>query len=145
MSTVEKATIEQLEELKRTDGMLAVSLRTELDAKRAEFKSLRDLYENSQTQLLNTLVDRDEQRRQKEELAQQVAGAPEGPGEFMTQEKFEKIKQRHNTLKSVSSAVFGCAFVLLTKYPSASRRPRPRIVISSGRSKRCAQGPKWAL
>ncbi|KAH7040597.1 uncharacterized protein B0I36DRAFT_233682 [Microdochium trichocladiopsis] len=100
LSTVEKATLEQLDELKRTDGMLAVSLRTELDAKRTEFKSLKDLYENAQTQLLNTLVDRDEVRRQKEELARQLQGQPEGPGEFMTQEKFEKIKQRHNTLKS---------------------------------------------
>ncbi|KXJ97041.1 hypothetical protein Micbo1qcDRAFT_155787 [Microdochium bolleyi] len=100
LSTVEKTTLEQLDELKRTDGMLAVSLRTELDAKRTEFKSLKDLYENAQTQLLNTLVDRDEVRRQKEELVRQLAGQPEGPGEFMTQEQFEKIKQRHNTLKS---------------------------------------------
>jgi len=100
LSTVEKATLEQLDELKRTDGMLAVSLRTELDAKRTEFKSLKDLYENAQKQLLNTLVDRDEVRQQKEELARRLQGQPEGPGEFMTSEQFEKIKQRHNTLKT---------------------------------------------
>ena len=93
-------------QLKNTDGMIAVSLRAELDMMRRKHDALRDEVEAQKSQLIKALLDKDQYRREAEdssrELHKAVAGQPTNPEVGKTAEKIEKLRARYKKLQEVS-------------------------------------------
>ncbi|RYO94801.1 hypothetical protein DL764_007779 [Monosporascus ibericus] len=108
VNAVEKSSQEALEELKKTDGMIAVSLRAELDAERKKSRSLKEEGDNFQKQLLTAFIEKDQLRREAEEANRQLQAAADGQTpstEFIKQgEKFEKLRVKAKELKEVSAS-----------------------------------------
>ncbi|KAI2466115.1 hypothetical protein F4781DRAFT_406919 [Annulohypoxylon bovei var. microspora] len=102
-NAVEKSSLEALAELKRTDGMLAVSLRAELEAERKKHKALRDQFENQRTQLLTAFVEKDQLRREAEaanhEMQRAADGLPVSTDSAKQSEKMEKLRTRYKQLQ----------------------------------------------
>ncbi|RYP62799.1 hypothetical protein DL771_009575 [Monosporascus sp. 5C6A] len=108
VNAVEKSSQEALQELKKTDGMIAVSLRAELDAERKKSNSLKEEGDNFQKQLLTAFIEKDQLRREAEEANRQLQAAADGQTpstEFIKQgEKFEKLRVKAKELKEVSAS-----------------------------------------
>ncbi|RYP62170.1 hypothetical protein DL769_007411 [Monosporascus sp. CRB-8-3] len=120
VNAVEKSSQEALQELKKTDGMIAVSLRAELDAERRKSRSLKEEGDNFQKQLLTAFIEKDQLRREAEEANRQLQAAADGQTpstEFIKQgEKFEKLRVKAKELKEVSA--------LKSSTPVAANPPR---------------------
>ncbi|KAH9907788.1 hypothetical protein F4778DRAFT_447121 [Xylariomycetidae sp. FL2044] len=103
LDAAEKSSIEALDELKRTDGMLAVSLRAELEAERRKYKSLKDESDAMQKQLLAAFIDKDELRREAEQANRELQKAADGQtvstDSAKQSEKMEKLRARYKQLQ----------------------------------------------
>ncbi|KAK8077973.1 hypothetical protein PG996_004143 [Apiospora saccharicola] len=97
-----------LAELKQTDGMLAVSLRAELDGLRRKYDILKGDYDSKQEQLVVALIDKEQLRKEAEtastELQKAIDGQAVNPDVAKTTEKMEKLRARYKKLSEVSSA-----------------------------------------
>lgn len=106
VNAVEKSSFDALEELKKTDGMIGVSLRAELDAERKKSKALRDEGDSLQKQLLTAFIEKDQLRRETENANRKLQEAIDGQNpttDFIRQgEKFEKLRAKAKELKEVS-------------------------------------------
>jgi protein HOOK3 len=106
VAAVEKSNLDALTELKNTDGMLATSLRAELEAERRKYKLLKDESEAMQKQLLAAFIDKDELRREAEHANRELQKAADGhtvSTEYIKQsEKIEKLRTRYKQLHQVS-------------------------------------------
>ncbi|KAI1095319.1 hypothetical protein F5B19DRAFT_440992 [Rostrohypoxylon terebratum] len=103
VNAVEKSSLEALAELKRTDGMLAVSLRAELEAERKKHKALREEFENQRSQLLTAFIEKDQLRREAEaanrEMQRAADGLPISTDSAKQSEKMEKLRTRYKQLQ----------------------------------------------
>ncbi|KAI0518278.1 hypothetical protein F5B22DRAFT_600642 [Xylaria bambusicola] len=103
LTAVEKSSMDALTELKNTDGMIAASLRTELEAERKKSRLLKDESEAMQKQLLSALIEKDEIRREAERASQELQKAADGQTpstDFIKQsEKMEKLRTRYKQLQ----------------------------------------------
>lgn len=110
VNAVEKSSQEALAELKRTDGMLAISLRAELEAERNKHKSLREEFENQRSQLLTAFIEKDQLRREAEVANREMQRAADGlsvnTDSAKQSEKMEKLRTRYKQLQQVSSSVY---------------------------------------
>ncbi len=108
VNAVEKSSFDALEELKKTDGMIAVSLRAELDSARKKSKAIKEESDNLQKQLLTAFIEKDQLRRETEEANRKVQAAADGltpSTDFIKQgEKFEKLRVKAKELKEVSAS-----------------------------------------
>ncbi|KAI0142523.1 hypothetical protein F4776DRAFT_653652 [Hypoxylon sp. NC0597] len=106
VNAVSKTTQDALADLKRTDGMLAVSLRAELDAERKKYKSLRDEFEAQRSQLLTAFIEKDQLRREAETANREMQRAADGQtvntDSAKQSEKMEKLRTRYKQLQQVS-------------------------------------------
>ncbi|KAI8630696.1 hypothetical protein F5Y19DRAFT_483338 [Xylariaceae sp. FL1651] len=106
VNAVEKSSMDALTELKNTDGMLAASLRTELEVERRKYKLLKDESEAMQKQLLAAFIDKDELRREAEHANRELQKAADGQTvstDYIKQsEKMEKLRTRYKQLQQVS-------------------------------------------
>ncbi|KAI1101187.1 hypothetical protein F4804DRAFT_316800 [Jackrogersella minutella] len=102
-NAVEKSSLDALAELKRTDGMLAVSLRAELEAERKKHKALKEDFENQRTQLLTAFIEKDQLRREAEtanrEMQRAADGLPVSTDSAKQSEKMEKLRTRYKQLQ----------------------------------------------
>jgi protein HOOK3 len=92
-----------LSELKNTDGMLAVSLRAELDAVRKKHDGLKTEFDGRQEQLVSALIEKDQLRKESEaahaELQKAANGQAVNPDVVAkTTEKIEKLRVRYKQL-----------------------------------------------
>jgi protein HOOK3 len=106
VSAVEKSSLDTLEELKKTDATISISLRAELDAERKKYKAIKDEYDNSQKQLLTAFIEKDQLRREVEEASRKAQAAHDGQGansaDYAKQgEKLEKLRVKAKELKEV--------------------------------------------
>ncbi|KAI0445706.1 hypothetical protein F4803DRAFT_507050 [Xylaria telfairii] len=103
LTAVEKSSLDVLTELKNTDGMLAASLRAELEVERKKNKSLKDESEAMQKQLLAAFIEKDELRREAEHANRELQKAADGQTvstDFIKQsEKIEKLRTRYKQLQ----------------------------------------------
>lgn len=103
LNAVEKSSFDALEELKKTDGMIGVSLRTELDAERKKCKALRDETDSLQKQLLTAFIEKDQLRRETEianrKLQEAIDGQSPSTDYIKQSEKFEKLRAKAKELK----------------------------------------------
>lgn len=108
VNAVEKSSYDALEELKKTDGMIAVSLRAELDAERKKSRSLKDEVDNFQKQLLTAFIEKDQLRQETEKSNQKLQEALDGQTpsteHIKTGEKLEKLRAKAKELKEVSAS-----------------------------------------
>lgn len=108
VTAVEKSSLDALTELKNTDGMLAASLRAELEVERKKYKLLKDESEAMQKQLLTAFIDKDELRREAEHANRELQKAADGQTvstDYIKQsEKMEKLRTRYKQLQQVSHA-----------------------------------------
>lgn len=106
VTAVEKSSLDVLTELKNTDGMLAASLRAELEVERKKNKSLKDESEAMQKQLLAAFIEKDELRREAEHANRELQKAADGQTvstDYIKQsEKIEKLRTRYKQLQQVS-------------------------------------------
>lgn len=106
VQAIEKSGLDTLDELKRTDGMLAVSLRAELDSERRKLKSLKDEFDAQQTQLLTAYIEKDQLRREAETANREMQQAADGQvintDSARQSEKMEKLRTRYKQLQQVS-------------------------------------------
>ncbi|KAI1341813.1 hypothetical protein F5Y15DRAFT_413737 [Xylariaceae sp. FL0016] len=106
VNAVEKSSLDALAELKQTDGMLAVSLRAELDAEREKNRTLKDESEAMQKQLLTAFIEKDELRREAEAANRELQKAADGhipsTDSIKQSEKMEKLRTRYKQLQQVS-------------------------------------------
>ncbi|XXG97839.1 hypothetical protein Hte_004153 [Hypoxylon texense] len=106
VKAVEKTGLDALDELKRTDGMLAVSLRAELEVERRKHKSLKDEFEAQRTQLLTAFIEKDQLRREAEAANREMQRAADGQiintDSAKQSEKMEKLRTRYKQLQQVS-------------------------------------------
>ncbi|KAI1657471.1 hypothetical protein F4813DRAFT_360128 [Daldinia decipiens] len=102
-NAVEKSSQEALAELKRTDGMLAISLRAELEAERNKHKLLREEFENQRSQLLTAFIEKDQLRREAEVANREMQRAADGlsvnTDSAKQSEKMEKLRARYKQLQ----------------------------------------------
>ncbi|KAI1139623.1 hypothetical protein F5Y05DRAFT_379604 [Hypoxylon sp. FL0543] len=102
-NAVEKSTQDAIAELKRTDGMLAVSLRAELEAERKKHKALKDEFEAQRSQLLTAFIEKDELRREAETANRELQRAADGQtvntDSAKQSEKMEKLRTRYKQLQ----------------------------------------------
>ncbi|OTA65378.1 hypothetical protein K449DRAFT_267112 [Hypoxylon sp. EC38] len=102
-NAVSKTTQDALADLKRTDGMLAVSLRAELEAERKKYKSLRDEFEAQRSQLLTAFIEKDQLRREAEAANREMQRAADGQtvntDSAKQSEKMEKLRTRYKQLQ----------------------------------------------
>lgn len=107
VNAVEKSSLDALAELKKTDGMLAVSLRAELELERKRHKGLREEFENQRTQLLTAFIEKDQLRREAEAANRELQRAADGltvsTDSVKQSEKMEKLRGRYKQLSLVSS------------------------------------------
>ncbi|KAI1175775.1 hypothetical protein F4777DRAFT_304693 [Nemania sp. FL0916] len=103
LNAVEKSSVDALTELKNTDGMLAVSLRAELEVERKKYKSLKDESEAMQKQLLAAFIEKDELRREAERTNLELQKAADGQiistDHIKQAEKMEKLRTRYKQLQ----------------------------------------------
>ncbi|KAI6093012.1 hypothetical protein F4821DRAFT_114579 [Hypoxylon rubiginosum] len=103
LQAIEKSGLDTLDELKRTDGMLAVSLRAELDSERRKLKSLKDEFDAQQTQLLTAYIEKDQLRREAETANREMQQAADGQvintDSARQSEKMEKLRTRYKQLQ----------------------------------------------
>ncbi|KAI1634166.1 hypothetical protein F4809DRAFT_619862 [Biscogniauxia mediterranea] len=103
LNAVGKSSLDALAELKKTDGMLAVSLRAELDADRKKYKALKDESEALQKQLLTAFIEKDELRREAEQANRELQKAADGQtvstDSVKQSEKMEKLRTRYKQLQ----------------------------------------------
>ncbi|KAI1764859.1 hypothetical protein GGR53DRAFT_530172 [Hypoxylon sp. FL1150] len=103
LKAVEKSGLDALDELKRTDGMLAVSLRAELELERRRHKTLKDEFEAQRTQLLTAFIEKDQLRREAEtanrEMQQAADGQTINTDSAKQSEKMEKLRTRYKQLQ----------------------------------------------
>ncbi|KAI0376376.1 hypothetical protein F5Y04DRAFT_266410 [Hypomontagnella monticulosa] len=103
LNAVEKESLDALAELKNTDGMLAVSLRTELEAERRKYKSLKDQFEAQRSQLLTAFIEKDQLRREAEAANREMQRAADGltitTDTAKQSEKMEKLRTRYKQVK----------------------------------------------
>ncbi|KAI0182085.1 hypothetical protein GGR52DRAFT_67030 [Hypoxylon sp. FL1284] len=103
LQAVEKTGLDALDELKKTDGMLAVSLRAELEAERRKHRSLKDEFEAQRTQLLTAFIEKDQLRREAEaanrEMQRAADGQPVSTDSAKQSEKMEKLRTRYKQLQ----------------------------------------------
>ncbi|KAJ2990065.1 hypothetical protein NUW58_g3143 [Xylaria curta] len=106
VTAVEKSSVDALTELKNTDGMIAVSLRAELEVERRKYKLLKDESDAMQKQLLTTFIEKDELRREAEHANRELQKAADGQTvstDYIKQsEKIEKLRTRYKQLQQVS-------------------------------------------
>lgn len=116
VNAVEKSSFDALEELKKTDGMIGVSLRTELDAERRKCKALRDETDSLQKQLLTAFIEKDQLRRETEianrKLQEAIDGQSPSTDYIKQSEKFEKLRAKAKELKEVSVSQLSPSIVL---------------------------------
>ncbi|KAI1438588.1 hypothetical protein GGR50DRAFT_369504 [Xylaria sp. CBS 124048] len=109
VAAVGKSTVDALTELKSTDGMLAASLRAELEAERRKYKLLKDESETMQKQLLTTFIEKDELRREVERANLEVQKAADGQTfstDYIKQsDKIEKLRTAYKKLQQVSPSL----------------------------------------
>ncbi|KAI8962064.1 hypothetical protein F5Y11DRAFT_324137 [Daldinia sp. FL1419] len=102
-NAVEKSSQEALAELKKTDGMLAISLRAELEAERNKLRSLKDEFENQRSQLLTAYIEKDQLRREAETANREMQRAADGlsvnTDNAKQSEKMEKLRARYKQLQ----------------------------------------------
>ncbi|KAI2615081.1 hypothetical protein GGR54DRAFT_613987 [Hypoxylon sp. NC1633] len=100
---VEKSSLDALAELKRTDGMLAVSLRADLEAERKKHKALTEEFDTQRTQLLTAFIEKDELRREAEAANRELQRAADGQtvntDTAKQSEKMEKLRARYKQLQ----------------------------------------------
>ncbi|KAI0101916.1 hypothetical protein GGR51DRAFT_528917 [Nemania sp. FL0031] len=103
LTAVEKSSVDALTELKSTDGMIASSLRAELEVERRKYKLLKDESEAMQKQLLTALIEKDELRRESEHANLELQKAADGQTvstDYIKQsEKIEKLRTRYKQLQ----------------------------------------------
>ncbi|KAI1845388.1 hypothetical protein JX265_005249 [Neoarthrinium moseri] len=92
-----------LTELKNTDGMLAVSLRAELDSLRKKYDGLKSDFDARQEQLVSALIDKDQLRKEVEaanaELQKAAAdGKAVDPNVAKTADKIERLRVKYKEL-----------------------------------------------
>ncbi|KAI1382737.1 uncharacterized protein F4822DRAFT_440809 [Hypoxylon trugodes] len=106
VNAVEKSSLDALAELKRTDGMLAVSLRAELETERKKHKALKDEFETQKSQLLTAFIEKDQLRREAEAANREMQRAADGltvnTDSARQSEKMEKLRTRYKQLQQVS-------------------------------------------
>ncbi|KAI0429031.1 hypothetical protein F5Y09DRAFT_343137 [Xylaria sp. FL1042] len=106
VTAVEKSSMDALTELKNTDGMIAASLRAELEAERKKYKLLKDDSEAMQKQLLSAFIEKDELRREVEVANRELQKAADGQivstDHIKQSEKIEKLRTRYKQLQQVS-------------------------------------------
>ncbi|RYC57071.1 hypothetical protein CHU98_g9137 [Xylaria longipes] len=106
VTAVEKTSLDALTELKSTDGMIAASLRAELEIERRKNKLLKDESEAMQKQLLAAFIEKDELRREAEHANRELQKAADGQTvstDYIKQsEKMEKLRTRYKQLQQVS-------------------------------------------
>ncbi|KAI0001550.1 hypothetical protein F4779DRAFT_622400 [Xylariaceae sp. FL0662B] len=106
VNAVEKSSLETLAELKNTDGLLAVSLRAELDMERRKHKALKEEFEAQRAQLLTAFIEKDELRRDVEAANRELQKAADGQtvstDSIKQSEKMEKLRTRYKQLQQVS-------------------------------------------
>ncbi|KAI1293337.1 hypothetical protein F5Y03DRAFT_400004 [Xylaria venustula] len=106
VTAVEKSSMDALTELKNTDGMIATSLRAELEVERKKYKLLKDESEAMQKQLLTAFIEKDELRREAEvanrELQKAADGQTVSTDHVKQSEKMEKLRTRYKQLQQVS-------------------------------------------
>ncbi|KAI0406932.1 hypothetical protein F4802DRAFT_555074 [Xylaria palmicola] len=103
LAAVEMSRLDSLTELKNTDGMLAASLRAELDVERRKCRSLKDDSDAMQKQLLAAYIEKDQLRREAEQANHELQKAADGQTvstDFIKQsEKMEKLRTRYKQLQ----------------------------------------------
>ncbi|KAI8955222.1 hypothetical protein F4801DRAFT_587053 [Xylaria longipes] len=103
LTAVEKTSLDALTELKSTDGMIAASLRAELEIERRKNKLLKDESEAMQKQLLAAFIEKDELRREAEHANRELQKAADGQTvstDYIKQsEKMEKLRTRYKQLQ----------------------------------------------
>ncbi|KAI1160037.1 hypothetical protein F5B18DRAFT_634237 [Nemania serpens] len=103
LTAVEKSTLDALEELKKTDATISVSLRRELEMERNKNKLLKDDSEAMQKQLLTAFIEKDELRREAEQANRELQKAADGETvstDYIKQsEKMEKLRTRYKQLQ----------------------------------------------
>ncbi|KAI1118108.1 hypothetical protein F5Y14DRAFT_438917 [Nemania sp. NC0429] len=103
LAAVEKSAADALTELKNTDGMIAVSLRKELEVERKKNKLLKDEAEAFQKQLITAFIEKDELRREAETANRELQKAADGQTvstDYIKQsEKMEKLRTRYKQLQ----------------------------------------------
>ncbi|KAI0974723.1 hypothetical protein F4678DRAFT_420609 [Xylaria arbuscula] len=103
VTAVEKSSMDALTELKNTDGMIATSLRAELEVERKKYKLLKDESEAMQKQLLTAFIEKDELRREAEvanrELQKAADGQTVSTDHVKQSEKMEKLRTRYKQLQ----------------------------------------------
>jgi protein HOOK3 len=108
VNAISKGGQDALSELKKTDGMLAVSLRAELDALRKRYDGLKSGFDAKQEQLVSALIDKEQLRKEAEvtntELQKAVEGQAVNADVIKTTEKMEKLRARYKKLSEVSVA-----------------------------------------
>ncbi|KAJ8132447.1 hypothetical protein O1611_g1174 [Lasiodiplodia mahajangana] len=106
VTAIEKSGVDTLTELKNTDGMIAASLRAELEVERKKYKLLKDESEAMQKQLLTAFIEKDELRREAEHANRELQKAADGQTvstDYIKQsEKIEKLRTRYKQLQQVS-------------------------------------------
>ena len=123
VNAVEKSSFNALEELKKTDGMIAVSLRAELDSERKKSRALKEEGDNFQKQLLTAFIEKDQLRQEAEKSNQKLQEALDGQTpsteHIKTGEKLEKLRAKAKELKEVSAQI-SSSLVLDTSTPNIS-------------------------
>ncbi|KAI0856325.1 hypothetical protein F4860DRAFT_506821 [Xylaria cubensis] len=103
VTAVEKSSLDALTDLKNTDGMIAASLRAELEVERRKNKLLKDDTEAMQKQLLSAFIEKDELRREAEHANRELQKAADGQTvstDYIKQsEKMEKLRTRYKQLQ----------------------------------------------
>jgi protein HOOK3 len=92
-----------LTELKNTDGLLAVSLRAELESLRKKHDNLKYDFDSRQEHLVSALIDKDQLRKEVEAANGELQKAAEGghainPDVTKTMEKIEKLRVKYKQL-----------------------------------------------
>lgn len=98
-----QAGTDALAELKTTDGLLALSLRAELDSSRKKLDNLKYDFDSRQEHLVSALIDKDMFRKEVEAANAELRKAAEGgqainPDVTKTMEKIEKLRVRYKQL-----------------------------------------------
>ncbi|KAI0414924.1 hypothetical protein F5X98DRAFT_233665 [Xylaria grammica] len=103
LTAVEKSSLDALNELKHTDGMIGASLRAELEVERKKYNLLKDESEAMQKQLLTAFIEKDELRREAELANRELQKAADGQTvstDYIKQsEKMEKLRTRYKQLQ----------------------------------------------
>ena len=124
VNAVEKSSFDALEELKKTDGMIAVSLRAELDSERKKSKALKEEGDNFQKQLLTAFIEKDQLRQEAEKsnhkLQEALDGQTPSTEHIKAGEKLEKLRAKAKELKEVSAQISSSLVVDTSSTPAVA-------------------------